>query len=114
MGVIAGGFSLSTPTTPPQARALRDLLTLGQARRFADRRRPYRVAMTDEHDTRVRVDLLPNPGEVLFCANRFSQRPDEASVPAFQLTWGTDGAFPGEPGSSKPGWLQPKPGGFRA
>jgi len=65
-------------------------------------------------DTRVRADVLPNPGQVLFAANRFYQRPDEASVPAFQLTWDVDGVFPGEAGYSKPEWLQPKPGEFRA
>ena len=75
---------------------------------------PGEILEFDENDTRVRVDLLPNPGEVLFCANRFYQRPDEASVPAFQLNWDIDGAFPGEAGYSKPAWLQPKPGGFRA
>lgn len=65
-------------------------------------------------DTRVRVEVLPNPGDVLFAANRFYQRPDEASVPALQLTWDIGGVFPGEPGYSKPAWLQPKPGDFRA
>ncbi|MGY1826172.1 DUF4262 domain-containing protein [Blastococcus sp. SYSU DS0541] len=35
------------------------------------------------------VEELPNPGEVLFSANRFYQRPDEYSVPAYQLTWAT-------------------------
>ena len=68
----------------------------------------------DGTDTRVRADVLPNPGDVVFAANRFYQRPDEASVPALQLTWDIGGAFPGEPGYSKPAWLQPKPGEFRA
>lgn len=68
----------------------------------------------DGTDTRVRADVLPNAGDVVFAANRFYQRPDEASVPALQLTWDIGGAFPGEPGYSKPSWLQPKPGEFRA
>ncbi|MGV8882438.1 MAG: DUF4262 domain-containing protein [Rhodoglobus sp.] len=75
---------------------------------------PGQILLFPGTDTRVRADVLPNPGQVLFAANRFYQRPDEASVPAFQLTWDVDGAFPGEPGYSKPAWLQPKPGEFRA
>lgn len=65
-------------------------------------------------DTRVRVDIVPNPAQLLFAANRYYQRPDEASVPAFQLTWDCEGAFPGESGYTKPQWLQPNPGEFRA
>ncbi len=33
------------------------------------------------------MEELPNPGEVLFVANRHYDRPAELSVPAFQLTW---------------------------
>jgi hypothetical protein len=61
------------------------------------------------------VEVLPNPGEVLFCANRFYQRPDEFSVPAYQLawqhrdgTWPWDAAYPCGPG------CQPRPGTWRA
>lgn len=61
------------------------------------------------------VEVLPNPGEVLFCANRFYQRPDEFSVPAYQLawqhrdgTWPWDAAYPCGPG------CQPRPGSWRA
>jgi hypothetical protein len=75
---------------------------------------PGQILHFDGDGTRVRVDVLPNPAEVLFGANRYDERPDEASVTAYQLTWDIDGAFPGEPGYSKPGWLQPKPGEFRA
>lgn len=68
------------------------------------------VVLWEGTDTRVRIEVLPNPAELIFTANRFYQRPDEASVPAFQLTWDVNGAFPGQPGYSKPGWLQPAPG----
>ena len=61
------------------------------------------------------VEVLPNAGEVLFVANRHYRRPDEHSVPAFQLTWqhrdGTwpwDAAYPCGPG------CQPRPGTWRA
>ena len=44
------------------------------------------------------VEVLPNPAEVLFSANRFYERPDEFSVPAFQLTWAdAAGRFPWDP-----------------
>lgn len=74
---------------------------------------PGEVIAWEGTDTRVRIDALPRPAELLFAANRYFQRPDEASVPALQLTWDIDGAFPGEPGYSKPDWLQPDPGAAR-
>ncbi|MEA1902540.1 MAG: DUF4262 domain-containing protein [Actinomycetota bacterium] len=57
---------------------------------------------------------VPNPGEIVFTANRFYQRPDEASVPVLQLTY-TDknGLFPWDEGYPHPE-LQPRPGTFRA
>lgn len=71
---------------------------------------PGEVIAWEGTGTRVRVDVLPNPAELLFAANRYYKRPDEASVPALQLTWDVNGAFPGEPGYSEPEWLQPQPG----
>ncbi|TFV52698.1 DUF4262 domain-containing protein [Blastococcus sp. TF02A-35] len=65
--------------------------------------------------SRLAVETLPNPGEVLFSANRFYQRPDEFSVPAYQLTWAhADGSFPWEPGYPCPPDCQPRPGTWRA
>ena len=60
------------------------------------------------------VEELPNPGEILFVANRFYCRPDEFSVPAFQLAWADeDGLFPWDHGyAGGPG--QPRPGTWRA
>jgi hypothetical protein len=61
------------------------------------------------------VEVLPNPGEVLFCANRFYQRPDEFSVPAYQLTWQhADGTWPWDPGYPCGPGCQPRPGTWRA
>lgn len=59
-------------------------------------------------DTRVRIDVFTRPAEFLFAANRYYRRLDEASVPALQVTWDINGAFPGEAGYSKPDWLQPQ------
>lgn len=61
------------------------------------------------------VEQLPNPGEVLFSANRFYQRPDEYSVPAYQLTWAhPDGGFPWDAEYPCPPSCQPRPGTWRA
>jgi hypothetical protein len=61
------------------------------------------------------VEALPNPGDILFTANRFYQRPDEFSVPALQLTWSDDrGAFPWDPGFGSDVDRQPRPGTWRA
>jgi hypothetical protein len=61
------------------------------------------------------VEVLSNPGEILFSANRFYERPDEFSVPAFQLTWADDrGVFPWDPGCSTGPDRQPRPGTWRA
>ncbi|GAA3770006.1 hypothetical protein GCM10022240_22890 [Microbacterium kribbense] len=78
-------------------------LVPGEILTFADR--PHRVL----------IEAVPNPGEIAFTANRFYQRPDEYSVPVYQLTIDDEGGrFPGEPGYSRPAWLQPRPGEFRA
>jgi hypothetical protein len=61
------------------------------------------------------VEPVPNPGQVLFVANRHYRRPDEQSVPAFQLTWQhRDGTFPWDPGYPCGRGCQPRPGTWRA
>jgi hypothetical protein len=61
------------------------------------------------------VEELPNPGEVLFSANRFYQRPDEFSVPAYQLTWALPGGiFPWDHAYGCEPDCQPRPGEWRA
>jgi Domain of unknown function (DUF4262) len=61
------------------------------------------------------VEVLPNPGEVLFGANRFYQRPDEYSVPAYQLAWPhRDGTFPWDATYACGPNCQPRPGTWRA
>ncbi|WP_424449577.1 DUF4262 domain-containing protein [Microbacterium arborescens] len=64
---------------------------------------------------RVSVAHVPNPGEVLFSANSYYDRPPFASVPAVQLIYDdVHGRFPWDDGYSRPRWLQPEPGSFRA
>lgn len=63
---------------------------------------------------RAIVEVIPNPGEIVFEANRFYRRPREASVDVFQLTLDDRaGRFPGDTGYA-PRWRQPRPGEFRA
>lgn len=63
---------------------------------------------------RIIPEPVPNPGEIVFTANRFYQRPDEASVPVLQLTYCDQaGRFPWDDGYAHPG-DQPRPGTFRA
>lgn len=63
---------------------------------------------------KVIPEVVPNPGEIVFDANRFYDRPAEASVPLLQLTYDDDeGRYPWDDGYSTPE-LQPRPGTFRA
>lgn len=64
---------------------------------------------------RAVAEVVPNPGEIVFAANRFYQRPAEASVTLLQLTYDDEnGRFPWEKGYSNPAWVQPRPGELRA
>jgi len=76
---------------------------------------PGELLRFDDWAHRVTVEVVPNPGEILFAANRYYQRPDEASVPAFQLTYDDlGGRFPWEEGYRNEDWIQPRPGAYRA
>jgi hypothetical protein len=64
---------------------------------------------------RVIVEVVPNPGDIVFTANRHYDRPDIVSVPVLQLTWDDHGGrFPWDDDYSLPEWLQPRPGTFAA
>lgn len=76
---------------------------------------PGEVLYDDEGTPAVTVEVVPNPAEILFSANRFYRRPDEFSVPAFQLTWALDGGiFPWDDGYRCGPECQPRPGTWRA
>jgi hypothetical protein len=76
---------------------------------------PGEVILDDEGTNIFTVEVLPNPGEVLFSANRFYERPDEFSVPALQLTWADSaGSFPWDPAWGYAPDRQPRPGTWRA
>ena len=73
---------------------------------------PGEIVLPPGSDTRFLVEEFPDPGSALYAANRHYQRPREASVPAYQLTWDAQGRFPWEPGYPCAAWLQPRPGGY--
>ncbi|CCG02113.1 DUF4262 domain-containing protein [Blastococcus saxobsidens] len=76
---------------------------------------PGEVIGQEDGERMLTVEVLPNPAEVLFSANRFYQRPDEFSVPAYQLTWAhAGGVFPWDRGYPCPPECQPRPGTWRA
>ena len=76
---------------------------------------PGEVIRTDTGQDILTVEVLPNPAEVLFSANRFYERPDEFSVPAYQLTWAdAAGRFPWDPLCAYDRERQPRPGTWRA
>ena len=63
---------------------------------------------------RVVAEVVPNPGEIVFEANRHYQRPPALSVPVLQLSYDDrKGRFPWDPGYAAP-TMQPRPGTFRA
>ncbi|WP_076263956.1 DUF4262 domain-containing protein [Intrasporangium flavum] len=67
-----------------------------------------------DHEERYLVEEVPNPGDIVFGANRHYRRPSEVSVPVLQLTWSVGGAFPWEAGYPYPAHRQPRPGTFSA
>ncbi|HUG07299.1 MAG TPA: DUF4262 domain-containing protein [Acidimicrobiia bacterium] len=96
------------------ATALRLLNTLGERIRADETLLPGRLLTIEGWDHRVVPEEVPNPGEIVFSANRFYQRPSEFSVPVLQLSHDNiEGRFPWEAGFADPD-LQPRPGEFRA
>lgn len=64
---------------------------------------------------RIVCEQVPNPGEIVFTANRHYQRPAEVSVPVLQLTYDDKaGRFPWDPGYQNAPEIQPRPGTFTA
>lgn len=68
----------------------------------------------EEWPHRMVPELVPNPGDIVFEANRYYQRPAEHSVPLLQLSYDdAAGRFPWDDGFDAPE-MQPRPGSFRA
>lgn len=87
---------------------------LGERIRTGETLLPGQLVEFDEWPHRIIPETVPNPGDIVFSANRFYRRPDELSVPVLQLSYDDiGGGFPSEAGYSDPE-MQPRPGTFRA
>jgi Domain of unknown function (DUF4262) len=64
---------------------------------------PGQLLTFEKWPQRIDVEAVPNPGEIVFAANRHYQRPDEASVPVYQLSY-DDRA--GQASSEKSLWIK--------
>jgi hypothetical protein len=90
------------------------LNSLGERVRADEALIPGHLVDIEGWDHRVIPEEVPNPGEIVFAANRFYERPAEFSVPVLQLSYDdTAGRFPWDDGFSDPE-SQPRPGEFRA
>jgi hypothetical protein len=98
---------------PPET-ASAVLNDLGERVRSGEALMPGDLITFDEWPHRIIPEPVPNPGEIVFDANRYYQRPDEFSVQVLQLTYDdTEGRFPWEEGYAAPE-MQPRPGTFAA
>jgi hypothetical protein len=75
---------------------------------------PGELITSEDWQRRIIAEQVPNPGEIVFAANRHYWRPPEHSVPVLQLSYDDEaGRFPWERGHAEPA-TQPRPGTFRA
>lgn len=87
---------------------------LGERIRCGEPLLPGQLVTFDDWPHRIIPEEVPNPGEIVFAANRYYQRPAEASVPVLQLSYDdVAGRFPWDAGYVAPE-MQPRPGTFRA
>lgn len=90
------------------------LNTLGERIRAGANLLPGELITFEEWPHRIVAEEVPNPGEIVFSANRHYWRPPEVSVPVLQLSYDDKaGRFPWEPDYQAP-HMQPRPGTFRA
>ena len=113
-----GLFGLAHPELlvfglPPETAAL-VLDVLASRIEDGDNLLPGQMIELDEWHHRIVPEPVPNPGEIVFEANRYYQRPDEYSVPVLQLSYDDPhGRFPWEEGYDAR-LPQPRPGTFKA
>jgi hypothetical protein len=98
----------------PPGTAVDVLNDLGERVRSGTTLLPGQLIAFDTWPHRIIPEDVPNPGEIVFTANRYYRRPDEYSVPVLQLSYDdTAGRFPWDDGYAAPD-MQPRPGTFRA
>lgn len=87
---------------------------LGDRVRAGEDLLPGQIVTFDQWAHQIVPEVVPNPGEIVFAANRYYGRPDAYSVPVLQLSYDDRaGRFPWEAGYEAPD-MQPRPGTFRA
>ena len=87
---------------------------LGDRVRSGETLMPGELVTFTDWPHKIIPESVPNPGQIVFDANRFYERPGEISVPVLQLSYDdTDGRFPWDQGYGAPE-MQPRPGAFRA
>jgi hypothetical protein len=75
---------------------------------------PGQELTLDGHHHRFVAEVVPNPGQIVFCANDHYERPAEFSVPVLQLTYDDGkGIYPWGEAYPAPE-TQPRPGTFAA
>ena len=90
------------------------LNTLGRRIREGEALLPGQIVAFEDWPHRIVPEVVPNPGEIVFEANRFYARPREFSVPVLQLSYDdNEGRFPWEDDYVAPE-MQPRPGTFTA
>ena len=90
------------------------LNALGERVRAGASLLPGQIITFNDWPHRIIPEAVPNPGDIVFEANRYYRRPDEHSVPVLQLSYDdTEGRFPWEEGYAAPE-MQPRPGTFSA
>lgn len=88
---------------------------LGERVRSGENLIPGQLITGEGWSHKVFLEEVPNPGEIVFSANRFYERPAEFSVPVLQVTYDDDhGRFPWDEEYDTTSGLQPRPGEFRA
>ncbi len=87
---------------------------LGEGVRSGESLLPGHLVKFDTWPHQIIPETVPNPGDIVFSANRYYRRPDEFSVPVLQLTYDDEeGRFPWDNGYVAPE-MQPRPGTFTA
>jgi hypothetical protein len=87
---------------------------LGERVRVGEPLMPGVLISFQQWSHQVIPEEVPNPGEIVFEANRFYQRSPDDSVPVLQLGYDDfEGRFPWDPGYAAPE-MQLRPGTWRA
>lgn len=114
-----GLFGLGHPEllifSSPVPTAMAVLNDLGARVKSGDNLVAGQLLTFDDWPHRIVAEEVPNPGAIVFGANRHYRRPTEASVPVLQLTYDDKrGRFPWDEGYANAPHIQPRPGTFHA